>query len=330
MGCVFGSINFLGFSLFILGIGWIATKLGWIQSPLEPFGWIVLIGVGLLVFLAMFIVVVVFSLRRFSRPLDELLVASDRVAEGDLSVRLEEKGLREMRSVARTFNSMAERLQASDRQRRDMLADVTHELRTPLTVIRGEVEGMLDGVYPADEARLKSVLEETELLTRLVDDLRTFSLAEAGALQLKREPTDVAALIIETVAAFRSAGDARGVRIESSVGESPSVEVDPVRVREVISNLITNALRYSPNGGVVRVAYDGATVSVTDDGSGIPPEVLPHIFERFYKSSDSGGMGLGLSIAKYLVEAHGGTIRAENAPGGGTSISFTLWHEQLV
>jgi two-component system, OmpR family, sensor histidine kinase BaeS len=226
--------------------------------------------------------------------------------------------------VARTFNSMAERLQASDRQRRDMLADVTHELRTPLTVIRGEVEGMLDGVYAADEARLKSVLEETELLARLVDDLRTFSLAEAGALQLKREPTDVAALIIETAAAFRSAGDARGVRIESLVNESNSVEVDPVRVREVISNLITNALRYSPNGGVVQIAYDGTTVSVTDNGSGIPPEVLPHIFERYYKSSDSGGMGLGLSIAKYLVEAHGGTIRAENAPGGGTSISFTL------
>jgi two-component system sensor histidine kinase BaeS len=205
-----------------------------------------------------------------------------------------------------------------------MLADVTHELRTPLTVIRGEVEGMIDGVYSADETRLRSILEETHLLSRLVDDLRTLALAEAGALDLKREPTDVAALLVETGAAFRSAAEAKGVRIESSVTESPSVDVDPVRVREIVNNLLSNALRYSPSGGVVRLMYDGATVSVTDSGPGIPPESLPHIFERFYKSSDSGGMGLGLSIAKYLVQAHGGTIRAENAAEGGTRIVFSL------
>ena len=324
MGCVFGIVNFIGFALFIFVIGWIANAFGWIQSPLEPFHWIAPIGAGLFVFVVVFAFAAVLSLRRLSRPLDDLLAASDRVAEGDYSARIEERGLRESRSLARAFNSMAERLEVNDRQRRDMLADVTHELRTPLTVIRGEVEGMLDGIYPADEARLKSVLEETQLLSRLVDDLRTFSLAEAGALQLKREPTDVAALVRETVTAFRSAADAKGVRIELSVTESPSLEIDPERIREVISNLITNALRYSPSGGAVRVAYDGRSISVTDSGSGIPPEALPHVFDRFYKSNDSGGMGLGLSIAKYLVEAHGGTIRAENGSGGGTRISFTL------
>ena len=324
MGCIFGLFNFLAFTLFLFVLGLIASALGWIKSPLDVFRWIVPLSLGLIFLILALVILAIFGLRRFSRPLDDLLAASDRVAEGDLSVRLEEKGPREIRSVARAFNSMAERLQASDRQRREMLADVTHELRTPLTVIRGEVEGMLDGVYPADEARLKSILEETQLLARLVDDLRTLALAEAGALQLKREPTDVAALVRETVAAFRSAADAKGVTIESSGTESPPQEIDPARVREVISNLISNALRYTPSGGTVRVAYDGLSISVTDSGSGIPPESLPHVFDRFYKSSDSGGMGLGLSIAKYLVEAHGGVIRAENAEGGGTRISFTL------
>lgn len=324
MGCIFGLFNLLGFALFLIIIGLIANALGWIQSPLDILWWIIPLSVGLVILLVALIFAAVIVLRRFSRPLDDLLSASNRVAEGDLSARVNEKGTPEARSLARAFNSMAERLQVSDRQRRDMLADVAHELRTPLTVIRGEVEGMLDGIYLADEARLKSILEETQLLSRLVDDLRTLVLAEAGALQLKREPTDVAALVRETVAAFRSAADAKGVTIESSGTESPPQEIDPARVREVISNLITNALRYTPSGGVVRVGCAGQSISVTDSGSGIPPEALPHVFDRFYKSNDSGGLGLGLSIAKYLVEAHGGTIRAENEPEGGTKISFTL------
>ncbi len=324
MGCIFGLGNFIAFALFILVIGWIASSLGWIESPLEPFRWVISLAAGIFVFSVIFVPAFIWTLRRFTRPLDELLAASDRVAEGDYSARVEEKGPRGVRSLTRAFNSMAERLETSDRQRREMLADVTHELRTPLTVIRGEVEGMLDGLYPADEPRLKSILEETQLLSRLVDDLRTLALAEAGALELKREPTDVAALLVETGAAFRSAAEAKGVRIESSSAESPSVKVDPARVREVVKNLLSNAVRYSPSGGVIRLAYDGKTISVTDEGAGIPPEALPRVFERFYKSSDSGGMGLGLSIAKYLVEAHGGTIRAENADGGGTRIAFTL------
>jgi signal transduction histidine kinase len=272
-----------------------------------------------------FVPIFVFSLRRFSRPLDDLLTASDRVADGDYSVRVEEKGPREVRSMARAFNSMAERLQVTDRQRRDMLADVTHELRTPLTVIRGEVEGMLDGVYPADESRLKSILEETQLLSRLVDDLRTLALAEAGALQLRREAVHPADLVREAVAAFQSAAEAKGVEIQVEAGESAPVEVDAGRVREVLNNLLSNALRYTPSGGVIRVTLSGHSVSVLDSGPGISPDDLPRVFDRFYKSSDSGGMGLGLSIAKYIVEAHGGTIRAENAPGGGTEISFTLY-----
>ena len=324
MGCLFGLFNLLGLIVFLAVVGLVADALGWIESPLHAFRWLVPLTALLVVFGVGVVVSAAFVLRRLSRPLDDVLSASNRLAEGDYSTRIEERGPREIRSVARAFNSMAERLQASDRQRRDMLADVTHELRTPLTVIRGEVEGMLDGVYPADEARLKSILEETQLLARLVDDLRTLALAEAGALQLRREPTDVAALLLETVSAFRSAAEAKGVEIQTALAESPSVEIDPERIREVLGNLLSNALRYTPDGGVVFVAYENETVSVTDSGPGIPPEALPHIFDRFYKSGDSGGMGLGLSIAKYLVEAHDGTIHAENVPGGGTRIVFRL------
>ena len=321
---MFGLFNFIGFTIFLLVIGWIATKFGWIESPLDPFRWSVSIGAGLIIFMVVFVPIFVFSLRRFSRPLDDLLTASDRVADGDYSVRVEEKGPREVRSMARAFNSMAERLQVTDRQRRDMLADVTHELRTPLTVIRGEVEGMLDGVYPADESRLKSILEETQLLSRLVDDLRTLALAEAGALQLRREPVQPGELVREAVAAFQSAAEAKGVKIQVEAGESAPVELDPERIREVLHNLLSNALRYTPSGGVIRVTSSENSISVSDSGPGIAPEELPRVFERFYKSSDSGGMGLGLSIAKYIVEAHGGTITAENAPEGGIVITFTL------
>ncbi|MEW5940160.1 MAG: ATP-binding protein [Chloroflexota bacterium] len=316
--------NFLGFAVFAFVLGLIASELGLIESPGDIVWWIVPLSIGLGILLVMFVFVAVVALRRFARPLDDLLAASNRVAEGDLSVRVDEKGPREVRSMARAFNTMAERLEATDRQRRDMLADVTHELRTPLTVIRGEVEGMLDGVYPAEEARLKSILEETQLLSRLVDDLRTLALAEAGALQLQREPVNLAALVREAASAFGSGAEAKGVRIEIETEESAPKEADAGRVREVLHNLLSNALRYTPEGGVIRVASRGNEISITDSGPGIAPEDLPRVFERFYKSSDSGGMGLGLSIAKYLVEAHGGTIRAENVPGGGTRIVFTL------
>ncbi len=324
MGCMFVLFNLFILSIVFVVVGLIAETLGFVHFPFHAIRFIVPLGIIFVVAIVAVAFVAAYNLRRLSRPLDDLLAASNRVAEGDYSARIEEQGPPEARAVARTFNSMAERLQATDRQRRDMLADVTHELRTPLTVIRGEVEGMLDGVYPADESRLRSILDETQLMSRLVDDLRTLAMAEAGALQLRREPTDVAELILETVSAHRSVMEAQGVRIESSLAPAPSADVDPLRVREVLSNILTNALRHTPSGGQISVTYAGGEISVSDTGSGIAPEILPHIFERFYKSSDSGGMGLGLSIAKYLVEAHGGAIRAEHADGGGTRIVFGL------
>ena len=309
-------LGFLGFFLLIFAVGWGAR-----------------------------------SLRRISRPLDELVDASNKVAEGDYSIRVEERGPPEVYSLMRGFNSMAERLQINDQQRRNMLADVSHELRTPLTVIQGNVEGILDGVYPADEARLKSILEETQVLSRLIEDLRTLALAESGALQLKREPTDLSELIRDTVAGFESQAKEKEINLGVALIEIEELNIDPQRVREVLTNLISNALRYTPIQGEVNVSFAesdsgaesdvltgeavskrGVMISIQDSGAGIESADLPHIFDRFYKSSDSGGMGLGLSIAKYLVEAHGGKIWAETSTrlspgseaGTGTKISFTL------
>lgn len=272
------------------------------------------------------------SLRRMSMPLDDLLDASNRVADGDYSVRVAEQGPPEISSLMRSFNSMAERLQINDRQRRNMLADISHELRTPITIIQGNVEGILDGMYPADEAHLKSIIEETQILSRLVDDLRTLALAESGALHLKHEPTNLAELIRDAISGFESQATEKEVDIQLWLNVTEDVNIDPQRVREVLTNLLSNALRYTPRGGVIKIRLtetgpgpEGTlTISVEDSGPGIPPDVLPHVFERFYKSSDSGGMGLGLSIAKYLVEAHAGTIWAESEVGKGTRISFTI------
>ena len=272
------------------------------------------------------------SLRRMFTPLDELFRASERVANGDYSVRVQEKGPPEVHSLMRSFNSMAERLQVSDQQRRNMLADISHELRTPITVIQGNVEGMLDGVYPADETRLKSIIEETQILSRLVDDLRTLALAESGALRLKYEPANIAELIRDAVSGFETQTKEKDIRIELSLTDGEEANVDPQRIREVLTNLLSNALRYTPPGGEIEVGLKesgqgserNVIITVADSGPGIESQMLPYVFERFYKSSDSGGMGLGLSIAKYLVEAHEGKIWAESELRKGTRISFTL------
>lgn len=272
------------------------------------------------------------SLRRVFTPLDELFRASEKVANGDYSVRVQEKGPPEVHALTRSFNSMAERLQVHDQQRRNMLADISHELRTPITVIQGNVEGMLDGVYPADESRLKSIIEETQILSRLVDDLRTLSLAESGALHLKLEPTNLTELVRDAVSGFETQANEKNIKIGLSLAEGEDVNLDPQRIREVLTNLLSNALRYTPRGGEIKVRVTetassterSVTITVEDSGPGIEPQMLPHVFERFYKSSDSGGMGLGLSIAKYLVEAHDGKIWAESEAGKGSKISFTL------
>jgi signal transduction histidine kinase len=266
--------------------------------------------------------------RRFAAPLGDLIAAAESVEGGDYGARVRVRGAREVRSLARAFNAMSERLETSEEQRKRLLADVTHELRTPLTVMQGNLEAMVDGVYPADASHLEPILDETRVLSRLVDDLRTLSLAEAGALALHQEPTDFAELLADTLASFRTQADAAGVSIASNVDDLPQADIDPVRVREVLSNLLSNALRYTPRGGSISVAasaVDGQLrIAVRDTGPGIAADTLPHIFDRFYKSEESRGAGLGLAIAKSLVVAHGGEITATSAQGQGTEMRFTI------
>jgi len=292
-------------------------------------------GGGIAAFIPLTIVVLLLfataarGFRRFAAPLGDLIDAAESVEAGNYGVRVRARGPRELRSLATAFNSMSGRLESSERERRRLLADVTHELRTPLTIMQGNLEALLDGVYPADPAHLEPILDETRVLSRLVDDLRTLSLAEAGALTLHREPTDVGQLLSDSAASFRVQADAAGIELATAVdGVLPQAEIDPVRMREVLSNLLSNGLRYTPRGGSVRVgasAADGRVrVSVRDTGPGIAAEALPHIFDRFYKSDESRGAGLGLAIAKSLIVAHGGDIVATSELGRGTEMLFTF------
>jgi two-component system sensor histidine kinase BaeS len=253
------------------------------------------------------------------------------VEAGDYTARVPEPvtGPRPVRDLVRAFDTMAARLEADEQQRRSLLADVTHELRTPLAVVQGNVEAIIDGVHPADEAHLTAILDETRVLTRLVEDLRTLALSEGGSLSLHREPTDLAILATDVAAAFESAAESAGLRIQVDVQDSvPLLDIDPIRIREVLSNLVGNAIRHTPPGGTVgitgRIAGEVVELVVTDTGTGIEPELLDHVFERFSRSATTGGSGLGLAIARGLVELHGGTIAAANAAGGGTRITVRL------
>ena len=283
----------------------------------------------ILVVAACVIVAVALLVQNIGSPLGDMVSASERVATGDLAVRVREHGAPWMRSVARAFNSMTSRLEAQHRQRRALMADVAHELRTPLTAMQGRLEGMVDGVYPTDAMHVAQVLEDTRMLARLVEDLRTLAHTEEGSLTLSCEPTDLGVLAEEAVALFRPEADRRQVRLTARVTDTVRLlEVDPVRIREVLANLVANAVRFTPPGGEVRVDVEPSTSEVTlrvsDSGPGIAPADLPHIFDRFYKGTSSNGSGLGLTIARNLVTAHGGTLHATNRPEGGTVFTATL------
>jgi signal transduction histidine kinase len=285
------------------------------------------IVIGLLVLLVLAILGRI--VRRLAAPMGDLIEASGRVEAGDFSTRVEERGPREVRTLARAFNAMSARLEETEQDRRSALADVSHELRTPLTVIQGNLEAIIDGVYPADPAHLEPILAETRILERLIEDLRTLTLAEAGSLVLHREPTELRALLNDVAASYRSQAEQAGISLAVVVADNlPTLELDPARIREVISNLLTNALRHTPRNGKVELsaarAGDEVEVTVHDTGSGIPADQLDRIFDRFYRSPDSPGSGLGLPIAKSLVEANGGIITAGAGAGGGTAIRFTL------
>lgn len=266
---------------------------------------------------------------RFGFPFADIVAAAERVGEGDYSVQLSEHGPPSLRSVARAFNSMTARLRANELQRRHLMADIAHELRTPLTIIQGRLEALIDGVYPRDDAKLQELLDETRVVARLVEDLRTLANADGGALALQKEPSDVVLLIHDAANSLASEAESSGVSLRIDESEDlPLLLIDPLRIREVLINLLANAIRHTPAGGSVTVGTwqrnDSVIVRVTDTGSGIAPDELPKIFDRFYKGAASKGSGLGLTIARNLVEAHTGEIHAESEVGKGTTFTLSL------
>jgi signal transduction histidine kinase len=325
-GCLFGLFFLLGIAGIIGVIATVVEHVGPMAQLARFLGFLIVIGViwGVITYGRMF--------RRVAGSLDELTEAADRVESGDYSVRVREpdRGPRAMRDLARGFNEMAARLEVDEAQRRRLLADVSHELRTPLAVMQGNVEAMLDGVHEPDEEHLAAILEETRVLGRLVDDLRTVALSESGSLPLHREPTDLSVIATDAVGSFRAAAQAAGVELGVEIAdEIPLLDVDPVRIREVISNLVANALRHTPAGGTIAIAArvgeaNEVVVTVRDTGSGIEPDLLPHVFDRFAKGATSRGSGLGLAIARGLVEAHGGSIDVESEPGRGSTFRFRI------
>jgi signal transduction histidine kinase len=270
------------------------------------------------------------------RPIRQLTAATRAVARGDLSHRVAIAANDEVGELAASFNAMAADLEKAERLRRNMMADIAHELRNPIAVMQANLEAVVDGVLPPTVDNLQPLLDQSQLLSRLVDDLRTLALAEAGQLSLNRAPTGPGDLVRSVAAQFAPQAEAKRITLQTDIASNlPSVVLDPQRIAQVLGNLLSNAIRHTPEGGRVecRVTGDAKQVlfAVADNGAGIPPEALPHIFERFYRADSSrsragGGTGLGLSIAKQLVELHGGRIWAESdgAPGKGTRVAFAL------
>ena len=295
------------------------------------FSWVILIAVIVsLFYLGSYI-------RKAAIPMSDILDAAGKIADGDYSVRIEREGPRDFKGLARAFNDMADKLQINDEQRRSMLADVSHELRTPLTVIQGNLEGMLDGIYEPDERNLQAVLDETKIMERVIEDLRLLAVVESGSLKLQLERVDLCEFLEEIIPTYQALSETKQVKLKLQCSDHlPEIDMDATRMREVISNMVTNALRYCEPGGEITISCEQRSsdmskiwFAVSDTGSGISAEDLPHIFERFYKGRDSSGTGLGLPIAKSLVEAHGGEIFAESDVGKGTTIKFYLpWDKE--
>lgn len=276
--------------------------------------------------------------RRMLDPLANVMAAADALAEGDFSVRVSEKGDDEFRKLAQSFNNMAEELERSEYQRRNLTADVAHELRTPLHIIQGNLEGIQDGVYTASLEQVEDMLEETRLLVRLVDDLQTLSLAEMGELPLEIGIVNVNELLSDVHASFSTQAQTQGISLELELSDDAqplTIEGDWDRLDQVLGNLVANALRYTPSGGSITLGSlsEGEEVSlyVRDTGVGISPQDLPYIFDRFWKGDrsrsrtrDSSGGGLGLAIARQLTRSHGGEISVVSELGQGTIFTVEL------
>jgi two-component system sensor histidine kinase BaeS len=314
-----------------------------------------LIGIGLALLLPILAVrLAIQAFRGIATPLADVMSAADAVAEGDLSVRVKEppRAADAFSRLARSFNRMVQELERADHRRRDMAADVAHELRTPLHIIQGNLEGILDDVYAPTAEHIEATLEETRALARLVEDLRTLSLAEAGQLPLVLEPVDVRELLDDVVTSFSGQAEAAGIALRVETGpedvaagasDALAVVADVGRLDQVLGNLVANALRYTSAGGTIALRVDplsegvrrptkvdGVRITVRDTGAGIPAEDLPYLFDRFWRGdrararTDGAHSGLGLAIARQLVQSHGGQIAVESEVGAGTTFTIDL------
>jgi signal transduction histidine kinase len=299
------------------------------------------VGVASLAATIMAVITSLFVSRQVVAPVQAMMAASQRIAEGNYAERVQVPGdinkgeQDELGQLALHFNQMAARLEQTENMRRQLIGDVTHELRTPLTTIKGSMEGLIDGVLPANDETYTQIYHEADRLQRLVNDLQELSRVEARAYELHLSRTSLAEVVQATVARLDRQFEEKGVAISTQVpADLPAIQMDSDRIGQVLLNLVGNALQYTPSGGGVRIQAvhipGEVRVSVMDSGIGIPPEHLPHLFTRFYRVDKSrarshGGSGIGLTIAKHLVEAHGGRIWAESQGAGkGSTFTFTL------
>ena len=271
---------------------------------------------------------------QITRPIRRVAAAADAVAGGDLGARVPSPSGDEIGQVGAAFNRMADELQGNEEARKAMLADIAHELKTPLSVLRSNIEAMQDGVLPATPDQIGVLHDETMALTRLIDDLRTLSLAAAGHLELSMQRSDMRAFLERVVAEFQEEAGRRGITLAVESQAAPlAADVDGDRIMQALRALLDNALQYTGSGGRVTLGARGdgrqVVVSVSDTGSGIAPGDLPRVFDRFYRadvsrSRTTGGSGLGLAIVKQLVEAHGGRVWAESRVESGSTFYFSL------
>ncbi len=330
-------LGFLGaallfFLLGMAGLAFLVTRLFGGDGQATMLVWLVSCGVAVAFpFLAG--AIAIRSFRRVVNPLAQVMAAADEVAEGDFSIRVAEAGSGAFGRLARSFNRMVEELERADQQRRDLTADVAHELRTPIHIIQGNLEGIVDGVYEPNPEQVELLISETRQLSRLVEDLRTLSLAEAGQLSLEREELDISELLADVATSFSGQADAAGVDIQLEIDQdsgSLNVPGDAGRLDQVVSNLVANALGHTQPGGVIelRTWEDSGRVliQVSDNGQGIAAEDLPFIFDRFWRGESARGpsSGLGLAIARQLVEAHGGNISVESQLNEGATFTIDL------
>ncbi|HLY23248.1 MAG TPA: HAMP domain-containing sensor histidine kinase [bacterium] len=293
-------------------------------------------GTGIAVLLGLLLTL--WLTHRLVRPITDLTSAARVIARGGTPPPVPVRGQDEVAELARAFNKMTERLAADEEQRRRLFAGVAHELRTPLSVIQGTLEGMLDHVLEATPERITTLHSQSLLLARLITDLRDLSLAQAGQLQLNVQPIDAGPVVRETLEALAPLADERSVVLQADILKGlPRIDADPDRLRQIVQNLVENAVRYTPAGGEIHVSMqaDEADVrlAVSDTGIGVAAADLPYIFRHFYRADQSrarssGGTGLGLAIVKSLVEAHGGRVAVESAVGRGSTFTVTFPRRQ--